>query len=135
MSAQATWTGFDELVRALANAPEEIHSEAAAIIKEETEGAAIELATSYPKKTGTLARRVRTEYPKDLVGKVKSKAPHAHLWHWGTKVRRTAKGANRGQMPAANPEPLVPISRRRRARMMRRLKDLLIRRGFTITDV
>lgn len=134
MSASVKWTGLDELIQQLTDAPTEIRREGLEIVKEETEGAAIELVQRYPRKTGTLANRVRTYYPSStiLLGKVLSTAPHSHLFHWGTKARKNARGANRGAMPAASPDPLVPIAQRRRARMFRRLAEMLERHGFTV---
>jgi hypothetical protein len=75
---------------------------------------------------------VRTQYPSAtiLVGKVLSRAPHSHLYEFGTKRRRTAKGANRGAM--SEKAITVPIARRRRARMARRLVDLLRSKGFQV---
>lgn len=134
MSASIKWSGMDELIRDLTQAPAAIRHEGMAIVREETEGAASDLVQAYPRRSGTLAQRVRTFYPSGsiLLGKVVSAAPHAHLFHWGSKPRRNDRGANRGVMPAATPDPLVPIARRRRARMFRRLAEMLERRGFRV---
>jgi len=134
MSARVTWSGLDEFLREFGSIPEALNSEGMEILREETEGAAVEIAQQYPRKTGTLARRVRTVYPSStiLVGIVESRAPHAHIYEFGTKARKTFKGANRGKMPEAAPPVVVPVARRRRARMARRLVDLLRSKGFQI---
>lgn len=134
MPARVVWTGLTEFLRDFGSIPERLHTDGMGIIREETEGAAVEIAQAYPRKTGTLAKRVKTFYPSTtiLVGLVRSMAPHAHLYEFGTKQRKTANGANRGVMPAANPEVVVPIARRRRARMARRMVDMLRRAGFQV---
>jgi len=139
MSARVTWTGLDEFLREFGSIPQELNSQGMEILREETEGAAVELAQSYKRVTGNLARGVKTEYPSAtiLVGIVRNKSPHSHLWHWGTTERKTNSGWNRGRMwgKTAKPrEPLVPIVRRRRARMARRMVDMLRRFGFQIGD-
>jgi len=137
MSAKVVWSGLDEFLKEFGSIPQALNSEGMAILREETEGAGVELAQSYKRVTGNLARGVKTEYPSAtiLVGIVRNKSPHSHLWHWGTKERKTDSGWNRGRMwgkTAQPPEPLVPIARRRRARMARRLVDLLRSKGFQI---
>ena len=134
MSASVRWSGFSEFLREFGSIPERLKSEGMGIVVEETEGAANEIRQAYPRVTGTLAKRVRTSYPSTsiLVGLVRSQAPHAHLYEFGTRQRRTSKGANRGVMPAANPAVVVPIARRRRSRMARRMVDMLRRMGFQV---
>jgi hypothetical protein len=136
MSAKIQWSGLTEFLQEFGSIPKDLHNEGMEIVKEETEGAAVEIAQQYGQHqaTGRLARSVRTFYPSAsiLVGIVRSVAPHAHLFEFGTKQRRNAKGANRGTMPKANPEITVPIARRRRGRMSRRLVELLQRHGFDV---
>jgi hypothetical protein len=136
MSAHIRWDGFDSFLREFQALPEALRTEGLAIVQEETTGAAVEITQRYGRKTGTMARRVRVEFPnsKLLVGAVVSAAPHAHLYEFGTGNRQTAKGANRGRMPAADPPVIIPIARKRRARMRRRLVELLRRHGFAIGD-
>lgn len=134
MSARVQWSGLDEFLREFGSIPETLNSEGMTIVREETEGAAVEIAQAYPRKTGTLSRRVRTVYPSAtvLVGIVQSRAPHAHLFEFGTTARKTFTGANRGRMPKATPPITVPIARRRRARMARRMVEMLRRVGFQV---
>lgn len=137
MSSAVRLDGFDDLIRQLTAAPQQIREQGMVIVKEETEGAATEIALRYPTRSGTLARRVRTEYPSStvLVGIVRSAAPHAHLVEFGTKPRQTSTGANRGVMPAANPAITVPIARKRRERMYHRLAEMLRGMGYQVTGV
>lgn len=137
MSGRVQMTGLDALMRELTNAPEDIRTEARAIVREATEGAASEMAHRYPVgKTGTLRRRVRTSYPSSvaLVGIAQNAAPHSHLYEFGTRQRQTSRGANRGSMPEARPEIVVPIAQKHRARMFDRLVDMLQRRGFQVSE-
>jgi hypothetical protein len=132
MSARVRWEGLDAFLREFGSLPEELQQEGLGIVREETEGAAVEIATQLPRRRGVLAGRVRTFYPSSsiLVGLVQLTAPHAHLFHFGSKDRRTDSGANRGRMPGKN--ITVPVARRRRARMARRLVELLRRKGFQV---
>jgi hypothetical protein len=137
MSAEIRWEGFDELIAQLTSAPAEIRAEGMTILREETEGCAQEIRNAYAQhsKSGKLERGVGTEFPSTsvLVGIVRSKARHSHLFEFGTKQRRTSSGANRGVMPAVNPAVVVPIARRRRERMLTRLMEMMKRRGFQVT--
>jgi hypothetical protein len=132
MSGGVRLEGFDALRHALITAPIQIRHEGMDIVRDETEGAAIEMSQAYARKTGTLAARVKTSYPVSgaLIGIAQSTAPHSHLYEFGTKARRTAGGANRGTMPA---RPTTPaIAQRRRERMARRLIEMVKRFGFQV---
>lgn len=140
MSAKATWAGMSGVIAQLTTAPAEVKADGMEIVRRTTESAAAELRRSYPEAshtargTGTLAARVRTVYPSStlLVGQVQSRAPHADLWHFGSKDRYTKRGFYRGRMPKAAPEPLVPIAQRHRVSMYQQLRELLVRFGFQV---
>lgn len=139
-SAKVELIGFDEFLRFLAGLPEEVQAEARAIVREETLGAAQEIEQAYPERTygspknrGTLKRRVKVEFPSSqvAVGIVRSQAPHADLYEFGTAQRRTKTGANRG---SGSPHPVtVPIARRRREQMAARLREMVARKGFEVS--
>ena len=125
--------GLDELIQQLTDAPQHIRDEGMVIVREETEGAAAEIVAALPRKTGTLAKRVKTSYPSStlLVGLVQSTAPHAHLYEFGTKQRSTKAGANRG---ISGPHKTTPqIAQKRRERMYRRLREMVTRMGFQVS--
>lgn len=134
MSVSVQWSGLDAFLKDLHAIPRDLQRDGFAIVREETEGAAAEIAQHYPKKTGALQRRVKTQFPSStiLIGLVISGAPHAQFYEFGTKKRTNAAGANRGAMPAT--PVTVPIARQRRARMSRRLVDLLRHNGFEVGD-
>lgn len=137
MSVRFVLDGFDEMIAQLTREPDEVRAEARPLVVQHTEGFADELRSSYPTRKRVLRNRVRTDYPSQtvLAGKVQNTAPHAHLWHWGTKTRTTRLGKNRGAWAGANPEPLVAIATRRRGQLMDDIKAMLERRGYVVTGV
>lgn len=127
--------GLDELARFLATAPQEIRTEAMTYVREETEGAAVEIAARYGFHTGKLRGSVKTSYPSEdvLIGVAQATAPHSHLVEWGTRARQTRGGANRGRMPGIDPsQNVAAIAQRRRGRLARRLREMLTRMGFEV---
>ena len=133
--------GFTELVNQLHQLPAEIKAQGFAIVKDEAQRAADEIRAAYPPgPTGTLKRRVKVDVPSStvIIAIVLSTAPHAHLYEFGTEIRKTRQGWNRGAMwkEPGKPHPVtVPIARRRRAEMERRLADLVRAQGFEVTGV
>lgn len=125
--------GFEALRHALVTMPQEIRAEAMEIVRDETEGAAVEISQAYARRSGTLAARVKTSYPASgaMVGVALSTAPHSHLYEFGTRQRKTKSGANRGAMPANAVTP--QIAKRRRERMARRLIEMVKRFGFEVS--
>ena len=139
MSASVRLDGVDALVAELTKAPAHIRAQGMQIIREETEGHAAEVRRQYEQHrvTGNLARGVTTEYPSTqvLIGIVRSRAKHAHIFEQGTRQRRTNNGANRGRMPKPDPQVFVPAAIRRRERMRHRLADMLRDMGFQVTGI
>ena len=135
MSARVVMDGLDELITELTKAPEEIRREGMEILREETTGAAVEIgsALGVHRKTGKLLRSLRVTFPSSTIlqGIVQLVAPHAHL-QFGTKARETDQGASRGRMPDI--DVVVPIAQRRRERMYRRMREMLERRGFQVSE-
>ena len=127
MSASFTITGLDELRNVLEDLPERLKSqEIGPIIRATADGLASELKSAYPTVTGTLVNRITVEKKDELRARVRNRAPHAHLYEYGTVRRYTAgTGANRGTMPAK--PTFVPAAVRWRARMMRAVKGSLQR--------
>jgi hypothetical protein len=78
--------------------------------------------------TGNLRKRIHV---REVVGNqaevqelVKSAAPHAHLYEWGSRQRRTKRGWNRGAMPEAK-NGMVPIAVQERAALLRDVRTIL----------
>lgn len=129
MSAGFQLEGFDDLSRALEALPEDLaRRELAPVVRSHSDGLAADLRTAYDQGgTGTLAARVSVEPGRDPRGlrmKVRSRAPHAHLYEFGTVQRFTAgTGANRGTMPAR--PTFIPTAIRWRERMKRATRTVL----------
>lgn len=138
MSASVRIEGLEELRGALRNLPETLKAEAAAIVDAHAREAQRAVATAYPQgPTGNLKRRVSvtSNAGRRFIAEsiVKSAAPHAALFEFGTKQRTTKNGANRGRMPAAPPnEAAIPIFIRLRKRMQAALIELVTRNGFEV---
>lgn len=129
MSAGFSFDGFDDLSRTIEALPDDLsRRELAPVVRSHADGLAAELRTAYDQGgTGTLAARVSAEVGRDPRGlrmKVRSRAPHAHLYEFGTVRRFTAgTGANRGTMPAQ--PTFIPAAIRWRERMKRAAKTAL----------
>lgn len=133
--AQDGFSGMAELIADLGRMGESVHTDAAGIVRASADLMEAELMQNYPSKSGTLRDRVVTEELGPLRVRVRNKAPHAHLYEFGTTQRFTAgRGANRGTMPA-NPT-FIPAAIRARRRMREELIGLMKRqqvRGMTGT--
>lgn len=134
MAQAAGFTGMQALLDDLSRMAAEVQAEAGDIVL----GAAVSMSADVKAQygqgpTGNLARGVVVEKRTPLRVKVRTKAPHAHLFEFGTVQRFTkGTGANRGTMPA---KPVfVPAAVKARARMQRDLTTLVRRqrvRGMT----
>ncbi len=144
--------GMAELIRGLERLGGAVQTEAASIVRTTAQLMAARVRSLYPRrpagrKAGALQDRVVIEegrgqftathrsgggvagtFVGSLRWKVRSKAPHAHLYEFGTVVRRTAsRGANRGRMGAT--PTFVPEAVRARERMRRELIALIERQS------
>lgn len=140
MAGTLRFDGMSEFRAALRRLPDELKAEASHIVEATANGVAAQVKQNYPTgKTGNLVRGVTVthfEGGKVSAGAiVKSVAKHAWLYEHGSKVRRTGRGANRGQMPEApESKQMIPIVVRARRRMTEQLIGLLQRNGFTVGD-
>lgn len=141
MSGRVDVDGLRELRHFIATADAEIRAEAVGIVKDTTRAALGNIQGGYPVgQTGNLRSRVRAIFPSggEIVGVVLSAAPHAHLWEFGTKKRRTSTGANRGAMWGRTAKPsqvMVPVAERHRAEMFIKLVAMIRRFGFEVSGV
>lgn len=141
-SVRFRFDGLNELYAALRRLPAELASEAQGVIADASTAAASELRAAYPVKTGKLQGGVTVNtlnagrwgaaaLVKSTATAGKTSIPLSHIVDSGTsQPRRTAKGANRGQMPRGN--IFVPIVMRHRARMEAALRAIVTRAGFTL---
>lgn len=104
MEVSVTFTGLREMIDRLKRMPAEIQHEADEVIAEVSQVMAASVKRRYRRgPTGKLQRGVRVRKLAPMAHQVRSGAPHAHLYEFGTKVRTNKKGANRGSMPRFGP--------------------------------
>lgn len=129
--------GLSDLRTALRELPETLTDEAAGIVQAAGLDAKAQIQTAYPEgATGNLRGgvTVRVNHARASTSAVvRSRARHAHLFEWGTRARRTRRGANRGAMPEApQAQRMIPIAIRVRRQMIDRLIALVERAGLTV---
>lgn len=128
-----TWKGYEEFKTQLRNIPTDLHGEAAHIVEAHANRVALIVRQRYHRgATGNLIAGV------DVVPiqgdalytgfKVVSRAPHAHLYEEGTKVRANKHGDNRGRMPRFN--VLGPVAAEQRFRMYAAIRAMQKRYGI-----
>lgn len=133
MSTSVKWTGIDEFREWLKSLPLDAGNEAAKIVQGEANAAAFQIRSRYPSRTGNLLRNVLVSRRVNRAGVVsyvvRNPAKHAAIFEYGTQARHTKLGAYRGSMPPGH--VFIPIILQRRRAMYLRLKDLLVRFGFS----
>lgn len=137
MSVTVKLVGLEDFRRALRNLPQELVEESSHIVVTAAENAKRQLQSVYPQgPTGNLRSKivVRT-VPSRLTAQARllSQAPHAHLYEFGTRNRRTDKGWRRGRMPkAAASDAAIPVFIQARRRMVQALIGVVQRAGFLV---
>jgi hypothetical protein len=135
MSVTLTWTGLDELRQALRDLPAGLTDDARTIVLGHGDRAAADIVAGYPDVSGNLQKGVSV---RTLPGtgpfyagvEVRSRAPHAALYEWGSAVR-SYDGKNRGQMPPApTGKGAIPKIMRERRAMYGDLRGVLERAGL-----
>jgi hypothetical protein len=119
------WQGLQELRAALRALPADLRDAGNAIVRGAAERTDVATVTNYPEVTGNLRRGVgRTEDASTfgLVVTVYSRAPHAHLYEYGTVK----------QPPAPPHTRLGTHAARERRRMYTELKALLASQGLEV---
>jgi len=130
MSVSLAFDGMKELRAALEVLPAALRDKhLPPTVAAEAEAMAAEVRAGYPLgETGNLRAGVVTEKGRtsSLVMKVRSKAPHAHLFEFGTVSRYTRRtGAHRGKMPEPAQPNFVPAAIRSRVRLVARVKAVM----------
>ena len=139
MPATFAIAGLAELKAELRRLPEELASDAGEVVLGAANRAEAAILARYPHgPTGNLRDGVSVhEARADRFGAkmiVRSAAPHAHLYEYGS-ASRAYKGANRGRMPAATGGPVfVPEMQRARAWMWDALRRLIEATGLEVRD-
>jgi HK97 gp10 family phage protein len=125
--------GLEALIRSLEALPGEIKAAAAEIVDDTAEEMAADVIQRYPKREGRLRAGVVIDRSATsaLRVKVRTKAPHAHLYEYGTVQRFHARnGKSVGTMPAQ--PTFIPAAQRHRRRMVEKLTNT-VARGMTGT--
>jgi len=136
MASGFTWQGLNELREALANLPDHLAVEAAAIIEETTASAEAEAASGYAgsQRAAKMARKLRHTVVRDgvsITGEVRNSSKLAYIFENGTQARHTDFGVDRGSIPPAH--VFIPTMQRWRNRMYERLKDMMVREGLLVS--
>lgn len=135
--ARLELNGLEDLKAALRQLPAELTDDATAIVQATAEDAASALRQAYPVgETSNLRNGVRVVSRSGVFTttyRVKSMAPHAHLWEYGTENRVTRKGWRRGKGPSHEKEGLTSIAPRYRKRMNQQLMDLVRKNGLLVS--
>ena len=133
MATRVVWTGMNEYKQLLLQMPDTMSGEAAKLAESTANSAAFDIRSVAPVVTGNFQKSVqvvklnRGRYQPG--SQVKITAPHSHLIEWGTKLRQTKGGANRGRMPALR--LIIPRIIKWRQRYTDLLKAALLRHGAT----
>jgi hypothetical protein len=136
MSSKLVLEGLDGFRAALRQLPQELAQEAGDIVSGAATTAGEQIQRAYGEKTGRLRRGVKVTQEQAQFGAraiVRSTAPHASIYEYGTKQRRNSKGANRGTMPAFH--AAIPIIVGARKSMVSKLVQLVRRAGFQVEGV
>jgi len=138
--------GLAEFKQALLNLPRDLQSAAAVIVNDEADAAASEIRAQYERVKTPVAMRgykrdgghladhvtvIRSAEDGSFArAKVKSSAPHAAIYEFGTGPRTTKKGANRGSSPAH--PTVIPVAIRRRRGMVDRIMAAIKAQGLEV---
>jgi len=131
--------GLFELRAQLEGLPAQLVEDAKPIVTANAAGANREITAAY--EAHERARKAdfpshmktvdHTKQPGTFVLDVQNDSPLARVFEWGSAVRHTALGANRGQMPAEN--VFLPRYYSWHHRMIDELSGMLEQHGFTVT--
>ena len=134
MSVQWEFKGLEELKAALRALPAELTGEASHLIEAAGNRAVLDLKRAYPVVTGNLRDGVEVTFTTSGVSTralVRSRAPHAHLYEYGTEARHTGLGLNRGRMAPTHVFGRTMSNVRRE--LFDQFRALLERHGLRVT--
>lgn len=138
-SNRFVWSGLDELKAQLRALPPELGGEAAHLIEARANGAAVTIRSGYPSKRGDLRKGLTVTHTRTPFGArsvVTNSSDEALVFERGSEARHyiSEHGVRHltGKMP---PNPLFTqtMQRERRALYDVDLRDLLTRKGLTVT--
>ena len=150
MSVELRLTGILELKQALANLPAELKGQATGIVMETAYAAADDIRNQYPLgppdrmrkgqaiTPGNLKKGVKVVVkeigPVGVAAQVRSAAPHAHLYEFGTVARHyVTQYGRRKAIGAMPPRPVfIPTMIRYRRLLYAKLAALIQSKGLTV---
>lgn len=138
MKAGFAWHGLAEFRALLRQLPADVRGEADHLVQEAANTAGVRIRTNYGlhRHTGNLQASVRVTHRPTRYGlrsTVRTTAPHAHLFEYGTGARQTSQGAYRGVMPPAPPlHAFHPVVAQEQRILYARLADVLRRHGLQV---
>lgn len=137
----ATFTiDMDALAQAIDALPDHLQAEADQVVSGAAKRTAARIRARYRQAKSdvdtrkhladSVTTRTTVKNRGSVAARVAVTAPHAHLYEYGTAVRRTKAGAGRGTMPAQ--PTLVPAAIAERETMVSELVALVEAQGFTV---
>ena len=138
MSVELKLSGILELKQALANLPAELKGQATGIVMETAYAAADDIQNQYHQGTGNLKKGVRVVVkeigPVGVAAQVRSTAPHAPLYEFGTVARHyVTKYGVRKAVGAMPPRPVfIPTMIKYRRLLYAKLAALIQSHGLTV---
>jgi hypothetical protein len=131
MPASLQINGLDELLT-----PErvrELRDDTAPLVEAAAVEAEAAIRAAYPKHTGNLKDGLRHRIETTAYrtrARLENIAPHAAIYEFGTEIRHTDLGQNRGRMPAG--KIFIPTAIRERRDMKADVIEIVERAGFTV---
>jgi hypothetical protein len=135
VSVKVTLDGFSEFYEALGALPAGLTDASRPFVHKAADQTEAETVAGYP---GTGHMRAGVKQAEDshegtFAIAVRSTAPEAHLWEYGTENRHTQKGWNRGAAPAHRDQSLLAIAESHRQTMNGELAAMVTQAGFEVS--
>jgi hypothetical protein len=133
MPASLQIKGLDALMADLARVPGELRDDTAPRVEAAATEAEATIRAAYPERTGELKAGLRHGVQTTASGTrawLVNISTHAAIWEYGTEIRHTSLGQNRGRMPAG--KVFVPTVVRERREMVKDLIQTVERAGFKV---
>ena len=133
MSASLQIKGLDDLKAELPRAPGALREESAPRVEAAATNAEATIGAAYPERTGALKAGLRHGVETTAAGTrawLVNISTHAAIWEYGTEIRHTSLGQNRGRMPAG--KVFVPAVVRERREMVKDVIAIVERAGFKV---
>ena len=135
MSVRVVMDEYDEFARTLTTLPATLTEAAKTPVKVAADETMTELLAGYPEKTGAMkagVTQVVIETTADYAVDVRSTSMHAVWWEYGTKIRKTQKGFNRGSEQGARDKSLHVIADKHQSSLATALTAILQANGFEV---